>query len=173
MTRFAYIPEYEDFFKALKLSLHGFARSLGVNSNRYFADILGIKGVNKENSFNSLLNPNTGKDLKARELFLLLDTLGNEYSKDFFNFLALRYDFVVSDKATSQTINQDNIKDLMLSIGGSTGNIFNTFITSNNDNKLDELELKELIKLSYTSRALLNEFEDNLKMKLKGLDYAL
>lgn len=59
----------------------------------------------------------------------------------------------------------------MLSIGGSAGNIFNTFIASNEDKKLDEQELKELIKLSYNTRALLNEFEDNLKIKLKSIDY--
>jgi hypothetical protein len=171
MTRFINIPEYEDFFKSLKLALHNFATAHNVNTNRYFADVLFIGGNNKETTFNNLLSMNTGKDLKARELFLLLDSIGTD-RKIFLDFLAKRYDLVCSNTATTQkSKNEENIKDLLLLIGGSAGNIFNSFIAYNEDNKLTGAELKELIKISYQSRALLNEFENNLKLKLQSLDY--
>ena len=95
MTRFINIPEYEDFFKSLKETLNNYAISINKTTYTYFAEKLFIKGQNAKHSFGNLINPNTGKDLKTRELILLLDNCP-EHQKPVLDFLCNRYDFICS-----------------------------------------------------------------------------
>ncbi len=171
MTRINNIPRNDDFYKALKLMLNKFATEHGVTTSNYFADVLHISGNNKDNTFLNLLNVGTGKYLKLDEFLVLLDN-GGSHKKIVLDYLCQKHNLVCSHTAiTPKSKNQESIKDLLLTIGGSAGNIFNTFVEYNQDNKLTKSELQELIKISYNARALLNEFENNLKMKISGLDY--
>jgi hypothetical protein len=167
MTRFIYIPEYEDFFKSLKLSLSEFGNEYNVTPYSHFAEKLHIKGNNKTSQFSNLINPYTGKDLKVRELILTGDNL-HGHQKHFLDYLCNRWGYICSEKAQYEKYNEyENIKDIIIKIGGSNGSIFSDFIAYTSDNELDNNEIKSLIDDSYRTRALLAEFEENLKLRLK------
>lgn len=168
MTRFVKIPEYEDFFKALKQTLNNYAIEIGVSVYEYFADKVFIESQNRRVVFSNLLNPGTGKDLKVRELLLLLDNCP-EHQKPLLDYLCNRYDLICSLKAynDSKTTEYENIKDLLIGIAGSNGSIFNDYLDYISDDELDNDEIKSLIKTSYQTRALLNQFEEDLRKRLR------
>ena len=147
--------------------INNFGVEHGVTGSQYFADILSITGHNKNNTFLNLINFNTGKYLKVDELLLILDNAGT-HQKILLDYLCSKYNFTCSHIARTQTSSTDNIKDLLLSIGAQSGDIFKSFLEYSQDNDLSSQEIKELIKISYQSRALLNEFESNLKLRLRG-----
>ena len=168
MSRFINISEYEDFFKSLKLSLKQFGIKFNVTPYQYFADKLFIKGENKSSMFSSLLNLNTGKDLKVRELLSLLDTLGED-GEPVLDYLCNRYGFVCSAKFVGDEHNEENIKDLLLKIGASNGRILNDYIDFNDDNYLDLKELKELLIKTDKTISLLTQFKLDLETKEKAI----
>lgn len=161
MTRFTYIPEYEDFFISLKLSLSNYAVEFGVTAYQYFAEKLHIKGVNNSTSLSNLINPNTGKDLKTRELILLMDNL-QEHSKPILDYLCNRYGFVCSASAKSANTSIDNLKDILLDISSSDGLLVSEFLECIKDDELVDYEKKQLIKSSYKTRSKLIKFENLL-----------
>jgi hypothetical protein len=164
MTRFVNIPEYEDFFKNLKLALHNFSVEHNVTTNQHFADVLCIKGLNKHQMFASLLNPSTGKDLKVRELILLLDNLTSDTQKDVLDFLAKRYGFIVSESVVAANTT-DSLKDILLNINSINGDVSKEYLLSIRDNEISKSELDTISKLLYQARAVIREFE----LKLEGL----
>lgn len=164
MTRFVHIPEYEDFFKNLKVALHNFSVEHNVTTNQYFAYVLNIQGVNKHQMFVSLLNPNTGKDLKVRELILLLDNLTPDTQKIVLDFLAKRYGFVVSESATPAN-SAEHLKDILLNINSISGDVSKEYLLAIRDNEITKSEVDNISKLLYQARAVIKEFE----LKLQGL----
>jgi hypothetical protein len=164
MTRFVHIPEYEDFFKNLKVALHNFSVEHNVTTNQYFADVLNIQGVNKHQMFASLLNPNTGKDLKVRELILLLDNLTPDTQKIVLDFLARRYNFTVSESATPAN-SAEHLKDILLNINSISGDVSKEYLLAIRDNEITKSEVDNISKLLYQARAVIKEFE----LKLQGL----
>jgi len=165
MTRFINIPDYTDFFKTIKLSLNNFSVEMGVTAYSYFADKLFISSKNKHTVLSNLLNTNTGKDLKVRELLLLLDNLQG-HEKPILDYICNRYGFVCSLNVKENNETNENIKDLLLKISGSNGSIINDYISFNSDDELDDNEVNQLLKASYNIRALLNQFEQDLKEKI-------
>lgn len=170
MTRFVNIPEHEDFFKALKLTLNNYSIAHGVTTYQHFAGVLHIKGNNASSTFSNLMNPGTGKDLKCREFITVLDN-APEHQKPTLDWLCNRYDHICTKKAenVTQTSRIENIKEILLNISGANGNLCSDFINFNSDNELTENELNQLLMASYQARVLLVEFENNIKAELERL----
>ena len=168
MNRIDLIPEHEDFFKSLKLTLNEFANEYNVSTYEYFGNKLHFKS-NAGVQLSNLLNSNTNKDLKVRELITLLDN-SSTHQAPVLNYLCNRYNFACSNikdcnesNTNKQNVKDENIKDLLINIAGSNGNLSNDFLNFHSDGLIDELEKEKLIKDSYESIAILFEFINNLK----------
>jgi len=166
MSRLSNIPKNQDFLKALKLATHEFKQEHNV-TDLYFADKLHFKSKNSQIQYNNLLQLFNEKYIKVDELIILLDNLGS-HNKIILDHLCNKYGYVCSLKATNETITKsENIKDQLIAIGGSNGTLFSNFIDYNSDNKLDKTEIKDLMATAYRTRALINQFEDDLKVILQ------
>ena len=151
----------QDFIKAFKFSLLEYQNEFNVISNQHFSYKLGFK---TSSQFTNLLQPFNEKFLKVDELFICMDNLGT-HTKPILDFICNKYDHVCTPKATKENNSIDNTKDLLLMIGGANGNLFNEFLHSMQDKKLDLEEIENLLKKSYQTRALLTQFEHDLKEK--------
>ena len=169
MSRLKKIPKNQDLISSIKLATFEFKNEHNV-SDLYFANKLHFQGANAVSQYTNLLQSFNDKYIKVDELLLLLDTLGS-HSKIVIDFLSNKYGFVCSQKATNdkQDTKYENIKDLLLNISASHGNVVNEFITANVDLIIDKEECDSLLEKSYQVRALLNQFEFDLKEKSKNL----
>ncbi|BFU77168.1 hypothetical protein ALC152_03830 [Arcobacter sp. 15-2] len=165
MARAFQLIKNQDFIKTLKFSLLQFENEFNITANQHIANKLGFK---TSAQFTNLLQPFNEKYMKVDELFLILDNL-DTHSKHILDYICHRYGFVCSSKATAENNTIDNTKDLLLSIGGSNGSLFNDFLLSIQDKHLDLEEIENLEKKAYQTRALLNQFEHDLKEKKKAL----
>jgi len=168
MSRLSNIPKNLEFLKALKLSTHEFKQEHNV-TDLYFANKLHFKSKNAQIQYNKLLQPFNDKYIKVDELLLLLESLGS-HNKIILDFLCDRFGYVCSTKAKDETIIEiESIKDQLLKIGGSNGTLFSNFINYNSDNKLDIDEIDDLLNISYRTRAMINQFEHDLKRMKRDL----
>lgn len=162
-----YIPQYEDFFKSLKLSLKDYGDKFNVSYSSYFADKLGFKSSNAETQFNQFLNPSE-KDLSVRELIFLINIL-KEDSKPFMDYLAKESNLIVSNKANK--INHfEELHQVLMKFSIDNGLLNASYLKSIQDKKFTKDELNELTELSYQARSRLNQFEfiiDELKKGCK------
>jgi len=165
MARAFPLQKSQDFIKTLKFSLLQFENEFNITANQHIANKLGFK---TSAQFTNLLQPFNEKYMKVDELFLVLDNL-DTHSKHILDYICHRYGFVCSPKATIEKNTIDNTKDLLLSIGGSNGSLFNDFLLSIQDKHLDLEEIENLEKKAYQTRALLAQFEHDLKEKKKAL----
>jgi len=165
MARSFQLQKSQDFIKTLKFSLLQFENEFNITANQHIANKLGFK---TSAQFTNLLQPFNEKYMKVDELFIILDNIDG-HSKHILDYLCNRYNLVASPKATTVPNNIDNTKDLLLSIGGSNGSLFNDFLLSIQDKHLDLEEIENLEKKAYQTRALLNQFEHDLIEKKKAL----
>lgn len=156
MTRFIHIPEHEDFFKSLKLTLNNYAISIGSSTNQHFADVLHIKGDNKSSAFSNLINAGTGKDLKCREWLTLLDNCP-EYQKANLDYICNRYGFICSE--SSKTQSNENFEELFLKIADINGDLAKEYLQAKEDGVIDKQEQKNIDDLMYQFRALIKSYE--------------
>lgn len=166
-SRLSKIPKDQGLLSSIKLATLEFKTEHNT-TDLYLANKLHFKGNNANSQYTNLLQPFNEKYIKVDELFLLLDNLGT-HKKIIIDYICNKYDYTCSIKANNTNCSNDNIKDLLLSIGGSNGHLFNSFLDYSKDKILDKKETNNLIKTSYQTRALLNQFENDLKEKLKGL----
>lgn len=166
MSRLDHLHKDQEFLKAVDLAFLEFSNRYGVTSSKYFAEKL---KYNTPNEFQNHLQPYNNKFLKIDEFFIILTHLG-DHRKILLDFICNKYDYICSKKAQYDSKNTDykNIKETLLDIAGSNGSIFNDYVNFTSDNELDKKEIEQLIKASYQTRALLNEFEDMLKEVLKN-----
>jgi len=165
MARAFPLQKSQDFIKTLKFSLLQFENEFNITANQHIANKLGFK---TSSQFTNLLQPFNEKFLKVDELFICMDNLGT-HTKPILDFICNKYDHVCTPKAIKENNSIDNTKDLLLMIGGANGNLFNEFLHSMQDKKLDLEEIESLVKKSYQTRALLTQFEHDLKEKKKAL----
>ncbi len=159
--RLSNIPKNTNFLSTIKLALLEFGKSFNITYSEYFANKLFFTGKNAKVQFLNMFQSNNDKYLKLDEFLIILDTLENTQQKIILDDLCQRYDFICSSKATNnkQTINNENIKDILLKISGTNGKLFTDFLDFNTDKNLDNKELKSLIDSSYQARVRLLEFE--------------
>lgn len=169
MNRFIYLPYFEDFFKSLKLALKNFGVNHNIKESQYFANKLGIDGLNASNMFTALLNAGTGKDLKVRELLHILDNLDHESRKIILDFLASRYDFVLSENLQNSNINFKDLKDLLLKMHINQSDITEEYLNIFSDGVITSVEVKELQSCIYALQAYLREFESRVIQQSKDL----
>ncbi len=168
MSRLSKIPKNQDLISVIKLSILEFNNEHNT-TNLHFASKLHFTSSYASIQFNNLLQPFNEKYLKLDELLLLCDNLGT-HSKHILDFLCDRYGYVCSLKASNETdTKNENIKDLLLAIGGSNGSLFSDYLCFNSDYKLDKKEIRSLLGTAYRTRALINQFETDLKEMLKVL----
>ncbi len=168
MSRLSKIPKNQELLSVIKLSILEFNNEHRT-TNLHFASKLHFVSANASIQFNNLLQTFNEKYIKVDELLILCDNLGT-HSKPILDFICNRYGYVCSLRATNETNTKDeNIKDLLLAIGGSNGSLFSDYLCFNSDCKLDEKEIKSLIDTAYRTRALINQFEQDLKERLKAL----
>ena len=165
MARSFQLQKNLDFLKTFKFALHQYELEFNITSNQHMADKLGFKSSSQ---FTNLLQSYNEKYIKVDELFLCMDNLGN-HTKPILDYMCNKYGYVCTPKATKENNSIDNTKDLLLMIGGANGNLFNEFLHSMQDKKLDLEEIENLLKKSYQTRALLTQFEHDLKEKKKAL----
>ena len=165
MARAFPLNKNQDFLKTLKFSLLQFENEFNITANQHISSKLGFK---TSSQFTNLLQPYNEKYMKVDELFLTMDNLGN-HNKHILDYFCNRYDYVCSPKAKQLNSTIDNTKDLLLSIGGANGSLFNDFLDSIKDENLDLKEIENLEKKAYQTRALLTQFEHDLKQKKKAL----
>lgn len=167
MNRFIYIPYFEDFFKSLKLALKNFGAIHNIKESQYFANKLGIEGLNASNMFIALLNAGTGKDLKVRELLHILDNLDHESQKIILDFLAIKYDFVLSETVETSNLNFKDLKDLLLKMQINQSDITEEYLDVFSDGVITSSEVKDLQMCIYTLQSYLREFENRIKTQIK------
>jgi len=165
MARSFPLQKNQDFLKSFNFALHQYKLEFNVTPNQHLANALGFK---TSSQFINLLQPYNEKYMKVDELFLSMDNLGN-HTKPILDFICSKYGFVCTPKAIKENISIDNTKDLLLLIGGANGNLFNEFLESMQDKKLDLEEIENLEKKAYKTRALLTQFEHDLKEQKKAL----
>ena len=165
MARAFQLIKNQDFIKTIKFSLHQYQNEFNITANQHISNKLGFKTPSQ---FINLLQPYNEKYMKVDELFLVLDNL-DIHTKPVLDYICNKYDYVCIPKATAESNTIDNTKDLLLMIGGANGNLFNEFLESIQDKILDFEEIESLEKKAYQTRALLNQFEHDLKEKKKAL----
>jgi hypothetical protein len=157
MTRFVNIPRHDDFYKSLKQTLNNYAIEIGVTTYIYFADILHIKGNNKQSSFSALVNHGSGKYLKVDELIHLLDNCPG-HQKPTLDFLCHRYGFTCSHNADKVNCNED-FQDLFVKVANINGTLAKEYLQALEDGNIDEDEKKQLDLIMYQFRALIRSYE--------------
>lgn len=163
-----YIPQFEDFFKTLKLTLKDYGDKFNVSYASYFANKLGFTSSNAETQFNQLLNSNE-KDLTVRELIFLIKIL-KEDSKPFIDYLAKESNLIVSNKANKLN-HFAEIHHILMEFSIDNGMLNASYLKSIQDKKFTVDELNELLELSYQARSRLNQFEFMLQELKKGLSH--
>jgi hypothetical protein len=158
MIRLDQIPHFDDFFKALKLTLTNFAISHNVTRDSYFANILSFKGENANINFNKLITPsNPNKNLTVRELLHLLDNTP-EHNKEVLDYLCKRYGFVCSTSAQSKK--EDDIQNIFMDIADLTGDISKVVKEAKKDGKIDNSEKKIIDSYLYKLRSKIKGYEN-------------
>lgn len=145
--------------KITNFSVEKFCNSMGFNKP-FFYQFLPYS----DKQCSKILNPDdTTRFLKADDLLFILDNLDTFHRKIILDYIASKYDFVLSNKAnTKNETSLENIKDLLLSFSSQNGLLIDNFFNFSNDNNIDEFEKAELKKQSYAFRSLLVQFENSL-----------
>jgi hypothetical protein len=162
MSRLKNILKNLDLLKKIKLAMLEFGNEFNVTPNQYFADKLHFKNLSASVQFSNLFQPHNEKYLKLDEFLIILDNLSS-HRKIILDYLCNKYDYVCTPKAYNQTLNTENIRDLLLNISSKQGYLFQNYLNYASDNMLDSQEIEILLQNSYQARATITEFENNLK----------
>jgi hypothetical protein len=153
------IDNNSKFMNLINYTVTKFCDSLGFNRG-YFFQFLPYS----ENQLPKYFNPNDdNKVFKITDLELILDNLDTPHQKLILDYLCQKYGFVCSQSADIDTLQDDNIKDMLIALSASNGNLANCYINSVDDNVLSDEEIEELLNLSYKTRQQLINFENVLR----------
>lgn len=155
----------ESFLNILDTQMKLLASQKNVKTYPYFANKLGFNGVNAGQQLLNHFDTITPKYLKIIDFFLILDNL-ESHKKPVLDYICKKYNFVCSCPAQPTNKDYDNIKDLLIHLGGSNGNIYSKFHEYTKDNHLSNDEIDSLIDASYEARQELIQFENSLKQMI-------
>lgn len=167
MSRISYIPKDENLIKKIKLACNNYENSFGLSRGTARKIIIEKLGLKSTNELNNYFTTYENKYLRIEELFIIIDIFEKEQQKIILDYIANKYNFVLTDSA--ETTNDNLIPDLsILCVNSVTGHLNQKYFDyKNNDNKLDEVEIENLLHQSYLIRQTLINFENNLRGLLK------
>jgi hypothetical protein len=166
MSRFDNIPKDEKLTSIITLALKQSDISLSLprgTTRKLVTKNLGLK-TTKE--FNNYLLPFESKYFRIEELFLILDVLENDEQKLILDYIANKYDFILSHAAAANT-NITNLDNSLFNINSLVGKLNQKYLEyKTSDDKLDELEIENLLSNSYHVRQALIDNENKLRSLL-------
>jgi hypothetical protein len=166
MSSFSNIPKDEKLINNIRLACNNFENFFGLSrgtARDLIINKLGLKSVKELNNYFTT----SEKYLRVEQLFLILDIFETEQQKIILDYIVNKYNFVLSDSATDSNIalNPDFSIFNINAVSGTLNQKY--FEYKNNDSKLDELEIENLLNQSYLVRQTLVNFENNLRGLLK------
>lgn len=157
MSRINYIPEYENFFKTVKFSINKYGKNNSITAFSHFADLLNFpQNNNSSSNFGKLLSPGTDKDLKVRELLLVLEELDHE-KKYILDSMCKMFDYICIPAVDKKPI--VSFEKFFIDVSLISGKIAEKFQEFNKDNTIDNFESQELNSLMYDFRVLIRSYE--------------
>ncbi|MFY9089234.1 hypothetical protein [Arcobacter aquimarinus] len=162
MSSFSNIPKDELLINKIRLACNQFETSFNLKrgeARNIIIKNLGLKSVKELNNYFTT----SEKYLRVEQLFLILDIFETEQQKIILDYIANKYDFVLSKSANNSniTLNPDFSIFNINAVSGALNSKYFEF--KNNDNVLDEEEISNLLEQSYLARQSLVNFEKNLK----------
>lgn len=162
MSSFSNIPKDELLINKIRLACNQFETSFNLkrgDARNIIIKKLGLKSVKELNNYFTT----SEKYLRVEQLFLILDIFETEQQKIILDYIANKYNFVLSCSAadSNDTLNPDFSIFNINAVSGTLNQKY--FEYKNNDNLLDELEIENLLSQSYHVRQSLINFENNLR----------
>lgn len=165
MSRLSNIPKDEALINTIKLACIDFENSLGLKRGEARKQLIKALNLKSTNVLNNYFNAYENKFFRIEELFIILDVFELEQQKLILDYIADKYNFVLTTKAES-TKQDFNLDKSLLNINALTGALNLKYIEyKTNDNILDEIEIENLLSESYHARQALVNYEN----KLRGL----
>lgn len=167
MSRLSNIPKDEALINTVKLACIDFENSLGLKRGEARKQLIKALNLKSTNELNNYFNAYENKFFRIEELFIILDVFELEQQKLILDYIADKYNFVLTTKAESSK-NDFNLDKSLLNINALTGALNLKYIEyKTNDNILDEIEIENLLSESYHARQALVNYENKLRGLLK------
>ena len=165
MSRLSNILKDENLINKIKLACIDFENNLGLKRGEARKLLVKALNLKSTNELNNYFNTFENKFFRIEELFIILDVFEVEQQKIILDYIADKYDFVLTTKAEASK-HDFNLDKSLLNINAITGALNLKYIEyKTNDNILDDLEIENLLSESYHVRQALVNYEN----KLRGL----
>lgn len=128
---------------------------------QYIAPKLGFAN-NEYTQLKNMFVPYSLKFLKLDQLFIILNDLDSDLTKNILDYISKKYNFTLSYKATPSIIQYESMKDSLISFSINNGELSNDFFNAIKDDKLTPDEITILKKRIYDFRSALVQFENEL-----------
>ncbi len=165
MSSFSNIPKDENLINKIRLACLEYETSFNLKrgeARNKITQQLNLKSTKELNNYFT----NSDKYLRIEQLFLILDIFEIEQQKLILDYIANKYNFILSNNAIDSNISL-NPDFSIFNINAVAGMLNQKYFDYKKDNNLDELEIENLLNQSYLVRQSLSNFENNLRELLK------
>lgn len=166
MSRISNIPKDEKLITKIRLACNNYENSFNLSRGTARKEIINKLGLKSTNELNNYFTSYENKYLRIEELFMILDIFETEQQKIILDYIANKYNFVLSNSAIDSNIALDPDFSIF-NINAVSGILNQKYFEYKNDSVLDELEIENLLNQSYLVRQSLINFENNLRGLLK------